>query len=203
MAKKLSPKQRLFVAEYCKDYNATQAAIRAGYSQRTARSQGQRLLTNVDIQVAIERRQQKTEERADVEVDDVVAELVKIAFSNLLDLADWTEHGVRLKPSKKLTRDQAAAIAEVKEDVDKFGNRTVSIKQHQKLSALAHLGKHLGMFSEKLDEKVQDAVEEVLSEIGARLPAEVYTQVVDAVRDALGVPPMGGNGGPEAQPTLN
>lgn len=49
----LTPKQKLFCQEYLKDFNATQAAIRAGYSKKTARSQGQRLLTNVDVQTYI------------------------------------------------------------------------------------------------------------------------------------------------------
>ena len=49
----LTDKQRRFVDEYMSDLNATQAAIRAGYSEKTARSQGQRLLTNVDIAAAI------------------------------------------------------------------------------------------------------------------------------------------------------
>ena len=47
--KTLTNKQKAFIAEYLIDFNATQAAIRAGYSEKTARSQGQRLLTNVDI----------------------------------------------------------------------------------------------------------------------------------------------------------
>lgn len=51
---KFTDKQAAFIDEYLKDFNATQAAIRAGYSEKTARSQGNRLLTNVDIKEAIE-----------------------------------------------------------------------------------------------------------------------------------------------------
>ena len=53
MTKGLMPMQALFAQEYVVDFNATKAAIRAGYSEKTARSQGQRLLTNVDIQAAV------------------------------------------------------------------------------------------------------------------------------------------------------
>ncbi len=49
----LTPKQELFVREYLVDLNATQAAIRAGYSADTARQQGSRLLTDVDVQDAV------------------------------------------------------------------------------------------------------------------------------------------------------
>lgn len=52
----LPPKQRLFVEHYCDCWNATEAARRAGYSEKTARQQGQRLLTNVDIAAEIEAR---------------------------------------------------------------------------------------------------------------------------------------------------
>jgi len=53
MTKGLMPMQALFAQEYVVDFNATKAAVRAGYSEKTARSQGQRLLTNVDIQAAV------------------------------------------------------------------------------------------------------------------------------------------------------
>ena len=56
---KLTTKQQRFVEEYCVDFNATQAAIRAGYSEKTAYSQGQRLLKNVEIQAAIQKRLDK------------------------------------------------------------------------------------------------------------------------------------------------
>lgn len=56
---KLSPKKEKFVNEYLKDFNATQAAIRAGYSEKTARSQGQRLLTNADVKQGIAEKNKK------------------------------------------------------------------------------------------------------------------------------------------------
>ena len=73
----LNPKQKRFVAEYLVDLNATQAAIRAGYSKKTARSQGQRLLTHVDICTAIEAGKHEAQERveytADQWTEDVIA----------------------------------------------------------------------------------------------------------------------------------
>ncbi|NCC69717.1 MAG: terminase small subunit, partial [Clostridia bacterium] len=59
MSKALTPKQQAFVQEYLCDLNATQAAIRAGYSERTAGSQGERMLKNVEIQIALAEAQQK------------------------------------------------------------------------------------------------------------------------------------------------
>lgn len=59
----LSAKQELFVQEYLRSYNATQSAIKAGYSEKTARSQGQRLLTNVDVSKRLEEEMAKLRER--------------------------------------------------------------------------------------------------------------------------------------------
>jgi hypothetical protein len=73
----LSPKQRRFIEEYLIDSNATQAAIRAGYSKRTARAQGQRLLTNVDISAELSRQQQLLGERANLTADWVLNELME------------------------------------------------------------------------------------------------------------------------------
>ena len=72
-----------FVEEYLKDLNATQAAIRTGYSVKTARSQGQRLLTNVDIQEAIQDARRRLSERAEVTQVQVVQEFARIAFANI------------------------------------------------------------------------------------------------------------------------
>ena len=68
-APKLTPRQEMFVKEYLQDLNATQAALRAGYSKRTARSQGQRLLTNVDIAEAIQKAMAERGKRTEVEAD--------------------------------------------------------------------------------------------------------------------------------------
>ncbi|MDG6310861.1 terminase small subunit, partial [Glaesserella parasuis] len=73
---KLTDKQQRFVEEYLIDLNATQAAIRAGYSEKTARSIGQRLLTFVDIQEAIQEAQNKRAERVNVTQDDVLKGLL-------------------------------------------------------------------------------------------------------------------------------
>ncbi len=71
----LTAKQARFVAEYLIDLNATQAATRAGYSAKTARSQGQRMLTNVDIAKAIAQAQVARTQRTSVDIDYVIKRL--------------------------------------------------------------------------------------------------------------------------------
>ena len=77
---KLTEKQKKFVDEYLIDLNATQAAIRAGYSEKTARSIGQRLLTNVDIQKYMQKEQKELQERTSIRQEDVLRELIHPAL---------------------------------------------------------------------------------------------------------------------------
>ena len=85
---KLNARQRRFADEYLIDLNATQAAIRAGYSEKTARSQGQRLLTNADIQSAIQNGQESAQGRAQRTMDDVLADLRSVAKDAMQALPD-------------------------------------------------------------------------------------------------------------------
>ena len=84
----LTPKQALFVAEYIKDFNATQAAIRAGYSERTAASQGQRVLHYVEIQNEIASALAGRIERIQVDSDWLLSRLVQEATADVADLFD-------------------------------------------------------------------------------------------------------------------
>ena len=102
MASKLTPKQTAFVQEYLLDLNATQAAIRAGYSTRTAYSQGQRLLKNVEIQAAVTAAQEARSERVKLDQDDVLTGLHKEATftgegsSHSARVAAWAHIGKHL-----------------------------------------------------------------------------------------------------------
>ena len=94
MDKKLTAKQQRFCEEYPVDLNATQAAIRAGYSERTARSQGQRLLTHVDIQKVLEIGREELSRKTAMNAAWVVDELRK-RYNALVDEMD---HGGACKP---------------------------------------------------------------------------------------------------------
>lgn len=73
-AKSLSPKQQKFASEYLKDRNATQAAIRAGYSKHTAPQQGSRLLTNVEVAKAVRTDQKRLAKKAEITAESLAAE---------------------------------------------------------------------------------------------------------------------------------
>ena len=152
----LSDKQQRFIEEYPKDSNATQAAIRAGYSNKTARQQGSRLLTRVDIKSALRARQAATLARMEVTEDLVLQELAAIAFSNIEDYVTWdAEAGeLKVKASAEIPRALAAAIESIDEQVlesrNKDGSRIYirtkrKVRLYNKLDALKTLADYLGM----------------------------------------------------------
>ena len=157
-ARKLTPKQAEFVRQYLVDLNATAAAIRAGYSERTAKSQGQRLLTNVDVSAALAAAKAEREQRTEITQDRVVSELAKIAFADPRELMEWGPEGVKLKDSAELTEEQAASVAEVSETTTKDGG-SLRLKKHDKVKALELLGRHLGMFTDKVKSEISGWLE--------------------------------------------
>jgi phage terminase small subunit len=158
---KLTPKQQRFCEEYLIDLNATQAAVRAGYSAKTANKVGPRALVNVGIQVEIQKLMVARSSRTEVTADNVVRELAKIGFSNIGEFMTWDRDGVELTSSAYLTPDQKAAVAEVKvkknirhdpnsDSGAKIESVELKLKMHDKRSALVNLGKHLGIFTDRL-----------------------------------------------------
>ena len=106
----MNQKQKAFATEYVIDYNATQAAIRAGYSKKTAYSMGQRLLKNVEVKKMIQELEEAASERTSITKDMVLKELAKIAFVDPRKLFD--EEG-RPKDIRFLDPDTAAALSSV------------------------------------------------------------------------------------------
>lgn len=109
-AKKLTPKEERFCYEYCIDLNATQAAIRAGYSPKTARSAGSRLLTFVDVQDRIKKMKANLSETAGITALKVLNEHAKIAFSNI---SSFHETWYKKKDFENLPDEIKACISEI------------------------------------------------------------------------------------------
>lgn len=137
----MTPKQQRFVDEYLIDLNATQAAIRAGYSERTAGQQGFDLLKKPEIQTEITKRGERAADRLEVTVDRVLREYARIAFSDMRRFAAVEGGEVQIKPSAEWTDDDAAAVAEVSQNAD----GSIKFKLYPKTQALDALGKYLGM----------------------------------------------------------
>lgn len=164
----LTPKQQRFVEEYLLDLNATQAAIRAGYSKKTADQQASRLLANVKVAKAIAQRRQKLTQKLEITQERVLREYAKLAFSDIRQVAKWGEsvavkgesssqvivrNALALIASAELSEDTAAAVEEVSET-----RQGLKIKMHDKKGALDSLARHLGLFEKDNAQKAVTVV---------------------------------------------
>lgn len=153
---KLSEKQKLFVECYLKHLNATQAAIEAGYSQKTAGSIGQENLTKPEIQKLIQESMDKRAKKVQVTAEEVLSELKKMAFIDLAGFYTEDVNGNRvIKKLEDLTDAQKASLLEIREDEiiiagQKLGTN-IKIKLHDKLKALELIGRHLKMFTDRVE----------------------------------------------------
>lgn len=163
---KLTDKQQRFVDEYLIDLNATQAAIRAGYSAKTADQQGSRMLANVKIKQAVAEKQAQRSKRTGVNQDRVVLELAKVAFAKMTDIVD--SNG-RIK--EDASPDDLACIESIKykeSDNEYGGSVEREVKIASKLKALELLGKHLGMWSDKFNVTVEksEKLDDIIAQLG-------------------------------------
>jgi len=145
---KLTPKQQRFVDEYLIDLNGTQAAIRAGYSPKSAGSTASQCLANPEIRAAVDTAIAKRSRRTGIHADRVLRELAKIGFVNATDVID-DDGSVRATA----TSDDTASIKSVKvKTVPKENGDIVEreVRLNDKLRALELIGRHLGLFNDKL-----------------------------------------------------
>lgn len=150
---KLTPKQAAFVQEYLIDLNATQAAIRAGYSKKTAKDIACENLAKPNIQAAIQKRRTKLTEKAEISQERVLTEYAKLAF---LDPREFFDDNGDLIPIHKLPGEVAAAVSgmDVTTSYDKDNDSVDTLKKIKftdKKAALDSVAKHLGMFVDKVE----------------------------------------------------
>lgn len=153
----LNNKQRTFCREYIVDLNGTQAAIRAGYSEKTAKQVGSRLLTNVDVQSEVGRLIDERNKRTEVTADRVINQLAKIAFMDMKDFVDWgTEERkifidgevetipvdyVRMRERDRIDGTLIQSI--------KMGKHGTIVEFPDRMKALEALAKHTGVYDDR------------------------------------------------------
>lgn len=137
--KRLTARQQAFVREYVVSGNAAKAATRVGYSERTAKQQGSRLLTNVDVSKAILAARKEAAERAQLTTDDLISRYQDIANADITEAVTWDGTRVRVRPSSDLSPSTRNSIASVIQRTDRHGNSSVHVKFYSKLEALARL----------------------------------------------------------------
>jgi len=186
----LTDKQKRFCEEYLIDLNATQAAIRAGYSPKTAEQTASRLLRNVKVQEYIAKRQKELSRSTEITQERVIKELALIAFSNNADYAHVVEKKMQVEAggalvdvldkdgnpvmyrtvepvlTEELTEEQKRALAVIKK-----GRDGLEVKSCDKVKALELLGKHLGIFTDKIEANVNDTTRSELQELLAQRKA--------------------------------
>lgn len=154
-----NPKQSAFCREYVLDYNGTQAAIRAGYSKKTANEQAAQLLAKLSTQKEIQWRESLLENKVIITKDKILRELSIIGFANLADhiTIDDTTGCVQAIGIDSLPAGASRAIKKVKErrvikstaSGDEVLESTFEFELHDKQTALVNMGKELGMFRDK------------------------------------------------------
>ncbi|MEE4317773.1 MAG: terminase small subunit [Erythrobacter sp.] len=130
----MTPKQEAFAREYLVDLNATQAAIRAGYAESGARTEGSRLLANADIQNAIAELMAERAKRTEVTADYVVA--------NLREIVERTMQRAPVMETAGANREQ---------QVDELGRHVWTFNAPAATRALELLGRHLKLFTDKVE----------------------------------------------------
>jgi phage terminase small subunit len=180
MGRKSQPepaRRDVFVKAYLISLNATQAAIEAGYSPKTAASQGSRLLKDVKVAAQIAAGKKKRADDLGFTAESVLKELALLGFANMADYMRVGHDGDPVLDFSKLSREQAAALTEVtvEDFMDGRGDdarevRKVKFKLADKRAALVDLGRHMGLFVDRVDHTTG----------GAALPDEIRIRLVKA-----------------------
>jgi phage terminase small subunit len=159
----LTDKQKMFVLEYLVDLNATQAAIRAGYSKKTARFIATENLSKPYLQEAIQEAQKELAKKSGISPERVLAELAKIGFADIKQYLEYRtaksvvgHDEVNGEPIIDYTQiidviDSSQVDGSVISEVSISKDGTFKFKLHDKMAALDKIGKHLGMFTDKME----------------------------------------------------
>ena len=176
-AEKLTDLQKKFIKEYLIDLNITAAALRAGYSEKTAYSIGQETFNKPHIQAAIQKEMNKRARRTEITADKVLEEYAKLGFSDVTDylqvvtervlvghdketgepISDISQF-VLMKDTADIPPEKLAAISEVKQHKD----GSISFKLHDKRGALDSIARHLGMFNDKVTVNIEKKLEDFM-----------------------------------------
>ncbi|NNV04626.1 terminase small subunit, partial [Brevibacillus sp. MCWH] len=162
----LTEKQRLFCIYYVKSFNATQAAIKAGYAPESAHVEGSRLLRNAKVAAEIKRIKKEMTNGVFIEAMDVLQKYIKIAFADITDFVTFGKKEITIGEDEEgnpITRMvnfvdfkdshtiDGTIITEVKQ-----GKDGVSIKLADKMKALEKLSLYFDLFPDNFKRKIEE-----------------------------------------------
>lgn len=169
MNSKIEKRHKLFAQEYVIDFNGRRAAIAAGYGERRAEVTASELLKVPPVMALIDKLQSQRACKLELDGEQVVEELRKIGFSNILDYMTPHEDGELRLDFSKVTRDQAAAIQEVRQDSrkDSAGKEIIrtTFKLADKLKALELIGKYLALYPEHGQGEAKQTVVQIVTNV--------------------------------------
>jgi phage terminase small subunit len=174
----LNERQKKFCQEYLVDFNATQAAIRAGYSKNTAKGQGSDLLTRPHVKAEIKRLQGLQAERLEITADKILQEYANIAFAHLTDVVTINGNNVTITNTDEWPEQLKCAVESIAQTKD-----GIRIKLHSKAAALDKLAEYVSLF--RRDDVLGPL--KALADIGVLPPqvAEVAVGEMARVKDAI------------------
>lgn len=168
----LNDKQALFVKEYLKDLNATQAAIRAGYSAKTAQMQSSRLLSNAMVSEALKTALAERAERVQVDADWVLRRLAEEAEADMADLYDENGNLKSVKDWPVIWRKGLVSGVETVREKTPEGEGSMidKIKISDRIRRLELIGKHVGVqaFKDRVEHDVTEDLAAVLNKARER-----------------------------------
>lgn len=168
----LEEQQQLFVYEYMKDLNGTKAAIRAKYSEQTARQQASRLLSNVNIQNAVAELKTQRNEQLNVDAGYVLQRLLDI---DQLDVADILDDSGAIKPVNEWPKEWRQNVSSFEVASDGQGTSVAKLKFPDKVKNLELIGRHIDVAAWTSNQTI---------DLNANIKAEVST--ISDLMDELG-----------------
>jgi phage terminase small subunit len=186
-APSLTPKQQMFVLEYLVDLNATQAALRAGYSAKTAGKAGTKNTQKGPIKEAIDAAMAERAKRVNLSADRVLQELALIGFANMADFIHVDESGmVQALPFETLAEGQSRIVKKVKDkrvirstkgtednpDGDQILDATFEFELCDKVKSLELLARHLGLLHDKTEVDLKQPVQITIKKFCSRKTAK-------------------------------
>lgn len=160
----LTDKQKIFVSEYVVDFNATRAAIKAGYSKSSARQMGTETLSKPYVREAINKVINELNEQCNIKREKVINEIASIAFDDISNYADFSGDTLVLKNNQEIDTRNISEIS-----IDRYG--CPKIKLYNRDTALYKLAEYLGLdriITENQEVEI-DPLSQSLKELGDKL----------------------------------
>lgn len=173
MSSKLNPQQEMFCREYMIDFNATQAAVRAEYSAKTANVKGSQLLALVSVQTRLSELMQERCQKLEINANYILSRLYEIDQLDILDILNDDLSFKELKEWPKAWRISLSAIdiAETQSSND-ISTSVKKIKWPDKTKNLELLGKHVDVnaFTREKEVATEDKLVDSVNKLIGKLP---------------------------------